>query len=679
MIVSWNWLCDYLRLEMPVEVLTEKLALSGLNHESTDDVGGDLAIDLEVTSNRPDCLNHLGIAREIGVLFRLPVRSHDPRPQAKPGAPKVADLTDVDNREPSLCPHFTARVVTGATVKESPWWLRKRLETLGVRPISNVVDITNYVLFECGQPLHAYDLAKLAERRLVVRKAYDKENLQAINGKTYELNPNMLVIADSRNAVGLAGVMGGLETEISTATREILVESARFDPISVRNTSRALGLFSPSSHRFERPMDPEMTDWASRRCVELILDLAGGSLVDGVIENGGAKVDRSPIVLRLSQIPRILGIDIARVDVEDILTRLGLRQAGPVGDDRTAWVAPSWRSDLEREIDLIEEVARVHGYHHIPEDRPVPLSVASRSARERVETGVRETLTAQGLFEAVSFSLVAESLSHPIAGDLADGVKPIRLEHSSRKKETTLRPSLAPSLLEARSFNQSHGAADVSLFEIAHVYLPQAHQELPLEPVRVAAVVGGDWRRAKGLAESLVRRFHLYDRLDTDMSGTCSWSILDADQQAVLTLAGRRWGVFGNVSAESLKAMDLRLPCAAIELDLSLLVELAVLEPQYRRTPDQPPVTRDLSLVVSDSVPWSQLAAVARESAGQWLESVEFLDVFKGGNLADDERSVHFGMTFRDPSRTLAGEEVDRAVATIVKVGSEKLGARLRQ
>src|SRR3954452_7493807 len=284
MIVSWNWLTQYIRLDMPVEVLTERLALSGLNHESTSEVGGDLAIELEVTSNRPDCLGHIGVAREISVLFDLPLTHPDPRPRTK-GA-KVETRTSVAVDAPDLCPRFTARLISGAKVGESPWWLRKRLETLDVRPISDVVDVTNYVMFECGQPLHAYDLDKLAGRRLVVRRARKGETLKAINGKTYELDPEMLVIADAERPVGLAGVMGGLETEIGPETRNVLIEAAQFDMVSVRHTSRALGLISPSSFRFERPLDPERTEWASRRCAQLILELAGGTLHEGVIDVG---------------------------------------------------------------------------------------------------------------------------------------------------------------------------------------------------------------------------------------------------------------------------------------------------------------------------------------------------------------------------------------------------------
>ncbi|MFM7319461.1 MAG: phenylalanine--tRNA ligase subunit beta [bacterium] len=678
MIVSWNWLREYLRLEMSVDQLSEKLALSGLNHESTEDVGGDLAIDLEVTSNRPDCLNHLGIAREIGVLFDIPVKWHNPEPQAKNQKLKVAELTRIENREPQLCPYFSARVIRGAKIGPSPWWLRKRLETLGVRPVSNVVDITNYVLFECGQPLHAYDLQKLAENRLIIRRANPGEELVAINGKTYKLHDKMLVIADAARPVALAGVMGGLETEISESTRDILIESARFQPVSVRNTSRELGLFSPSSYRFERHMDPERTDWANRRCAELILDLAGGQIAEGLLETRSETRPRASITLRLSQIEKVLGIRVEQAEVARILVRLGMTEQSSAEIGTSCWSAPSWRTDLDREIDLIEEVARVHGYEHIPEDRPVPLAVASRSRRERVENIVREVFTGQGLFEAINFSLVAESLALPVSGDLAEGVSPIKLEHSSRKKETTLRPSLAPSLLEARAYNQSHGNDNVALFEIAHAYLPQPGKALPDEPVRVAAVIGGDWKQAKGLAESLAARFHLTSKLSVNQTTGDVWSILDPERSAALTLGDRRWGVFGSLSKASQQAFDLRQPCGVVELDLSILIETAELQPQYAKLPDQPGVTRDLSLVVGDNIRWADVARLARDAGGPLLESVEYLDTFRGGKLASGTQSMHFGMTFRSPERTLSGDEADSAVHSIIERCKTELGASLR-
>ncbi len=670
MIVSWNWLTDYLRLDMPVETLAERLALAGLNHESTEEVGGDLAIDLEVTSNRPDCLGHLGVAREIGVLFDRPVNFPDPRP--KTSGPAVETLTGVTVEEPALCPRFTARVVRGVKVGPSPFWLRKRLETIGVRPISNVVDVTNYVMFECGQPLHAYDLNRLAGRRLVVRRARKGETLIAINNKTYELSTDMLAIADADRPVGLAGVMGGAETEVGDATTDILIEAAQFDAMSVRRTSRALALFSPSSYRFERPLDPEMTEWASRRCAELILKTAGGTLHPGVIDIGTPRQARGPITLRLSQILRVLGITIDREETLRILAALGLtHENGP--PDAPRFLPPSWRSDLEREIDLIEEVARVHGYEQIPEDRPVPLTSAPRAASERVEDEVRSTLAGLGFDEAVTFSLVSEELAEPL--DPEESGRPIRVDHSSRRKENALRRSLVPSLLHARRHNEAHGTPEAELFEIADVYLPRPDQPLPHEPTRLALVSGRDFLGLKGVVEGLLDRFHALGALETRPARPRMFA---EGRAAELLLGGRRLGFLGEVDPLRLQAFELRGACSAAELDLDVLREHVDLVPRYRPLPPYPVVGRDLSLVVPESLPWAELAGTVGRAGGTTLESIVYLDAFRGGNVPEGRQSLHFGLRFRHPERTLTGEEVEEAVRAIVATCSERFEATLR-
>ena len=276
MIVSWNWIKQLVPLTVPAEEFERRLMLAGLNHEETHPVGDDLAIDLEITSNRPDCLGHIGIAREASVVFRVPLAIPNPQPQT--GKSAVAELTKVAIQCPQLCTRYTARVIRGVKVKASPRWLVERLATLGIATINNVVDITNYVLMECGQPLHAFDFRKLDGREIIVREAHRGERFEAINHKTYELEPGMCVIADRSRPVALGGVMGGADTEVASGTGDVLIEAAEFDPLSIRNTARKLSLHSDSSYRFERGLDPEGVDWASRRCCELILQEAGGEL-----------------------------------------------------------------------------------------------------------------------------------------------------------------------------------------------------------------------------------------------------------------------------------------------------------------------------------------------------------------------------------------------------------------
>ncbi|MEW4567727.1 phenylalanine--tRNA ligase subunit beta [Tautonia sp. JC769] len=672
MIVSWNWLTEYVRLDMSADELADRLALTGLNHEGTAEVGGDLAIDLEVTSNRPDCLGHLGVAREIAAVFGgRDFREPQPAPTAS--GPAVTAATAVAIEEPGLCPRFTARVVTGAKVGPSPWWMRKRLETLGVRCINNIVDITNYVMFECGQPLHAYDLRTLAERRLVVRKARPNEQLVAINGKTYELTPEMLVIADARRPVGLAGVMGGLETEIGDQTTDILIEAAQFDALTVRRTSRGLGLMSPSSYRFERPMDPERTDWASRRCAQLIVELAGGTLHDGVIDQSSEPPPERPaVMLRFSQINRVLGIEIPRVRVEAIFESLGLERIWH--DEHAAtFRPPTWRSDLEREIDLIEEAARVYGYEHIPEDQPVPLAASSLGRRERIERAVRDALTGLGFDEAVCFSLVPDELVAPL--DPLPVEPPIRAEHADFRKNSALRQSLVPSLLAARSYNQSHGNADARLFEVAHVYLPRAERPLPDESPRVALVAGADFFEVKGIVEALLDRLHLADRL---VCRPASPSPMAAGRSAELLLGDLHLGYAGEIDAEAARRFGLKGPCAAAELGLDALIDRADLAPSYQAVPIYPGVMRDLSLVVEKSLPWSSLAEAARDAGGSLLESVEFLDTFEGAGIPEGCHSLHFGLTFRSADRTLTGEEVEASIRKIIDACRARFNATLR-
>ena len=631
----------------------------GLNHESTEDVGGDLAIDLEVTSNRPDCLSHLGVAREVAVVFSKTVS--EPNPEPPTAGPPVETKTAIEVDAADLCPRFTARVVSGCTIRRSPWWLRKRLETVGVRPISNVVDVTNYVMLECGQPLHAYDLAKLASRRLVTRRARAGEKLTAINNQIYELNPEMLVIADAERPVGLAGVMGGLETEIQPNTTEVLIEAAQFDPMCVRKTARALGLHSPSSYRFERGLDPERTEWASRRCAELVLETAGGILSAGCIDIKTERPAAQPIRLRLDQIPRVLGIDIDRMSVVRILKALGLMFVSETPASLT-FTPPSWRSDLEREIDLVEEVARIHGYHEIPEDRPVPLIRSTRGRRERVEAEVRGVLTGLGLDEAYTMSLVSDSLSRPIDGN--SHLPSLKVDHSSRKLENALRQSLSLSLLAARAYNEAHGNEDAELFEIANVYRPRVGNVLPDEPTHVALVSGRDFLGQKGVVEALLERLHLNAELATRPVDAPMFA---AGRAAELLVGTSLLGLLGDVSPATCAEFGLRGPCSVAELSLDVLIERAVLVPKHRAQPPYPGVSRDLSLVVPKTLPWSELAAAARKSGGSALESLSYFDTFSGGDIPVDRHSLHFGLRFRHAERTLTSDEVDRAVQAVVE------------
>ncbi len=676
MLVSWDWLKQYVTLDMTPAELAERLMMAGLNHEDTHPVGDDLAINLEVTSNRPDCLGHLGIAREIATLWNraLEIPAADLRAAATP----VANLAQVRVDNPQQCPLYTARVIRGVKVGPSPSWLVRRLATLGIGAINNVVDITNYVLLECGQPLHAFDLAKLSGRQIIVRQARAGETFLAINHKSYALDPSMCVIADDRRPVALGGVMGGAETEVSPQTQELLIESAEFDPLSIRNTARKLNLHSDSSYRFERGLDPEGVDWASRRCCALILELCGGELASGSIDVGHQPQPREPITLRFAQLRRVLGIDVAPAIARQILVALGNRELR-ADDQRVDVVPPSWRRDLTREIDLVEEVARVHGYDKIPEDVNVPMATSHRTRTDRMLAKVRQVLNAAGFDEAMTLSVVEEPWSEAFS-PWTDAA-PLRSSMPVLRRADTLRRSLTPSLLGARQTNESLANPIIELFEIAHVYLPRGGGQLPDEELIVGLTSGGDYYAVKGVIEGLLTTLNPVAELEVRPTRQ---GLLDAQQSVELRVhvgstRDLLLGYLGAVSERGLKQFELRAPTTVAEFKLSTLSQVADLVPQYRQPPMFPAVSRDLNLVVDEDVRWADLARTASRAAAPELETLEFQDVYRDlERLGAGKKSLLFRLTLRLQQGTLTNDEADRVRVRVVAACQLAHHAQLR-
>ena len=670
MIVSWDWLQQYVDLDMPVEELERRLMMAGLNHESTQRSGDDVAIDLEVTSNRPDCLGHLGIAREIAVLWNKPLKL----PNAAPGEGKkpVASLASVVIECPELCRRYTARAIQGVQVRPSPAWLTRRLATVGITAINNVVDVTNYVLMECGQPLHAFDLAKLAERRIVVREGRPGETLVAIDHKTYPVGPGVCVIADARQPVGIGGVMGGAGSEVTESTTDLLLESAEFAPLSIRTTARQLNLHSDSSYRFERGLDPAGVDWASRRACELILELGGGELAAGVIDVGCPPPERAPIVLRLSQLPRVLGIEIPADEVRRILRALGNREQ-KADAKQIEVVPPGWRRDLTREIDLIEEVARIHGYDKIAEDVSVPMFASARTRQNVVLERVRRVLTALGYDEAMTLSAVEESWSQAFS-PWTDS-PPLVCPTPILRRADRLRRSLVPSLLGARRTNETLANPVIELFEIARVYLPRP-EGLPEEDLMLGLTSDGDFFSVKGAVESLLAALKISCELEVaDMTH----DLLMSGRACELRLAGRRMGVLGELSPAGKKLFELRGATTVAELRLAPLIELADLAPRYAELPTTPAISRDINLELAEQVRWAQIAGAVRAAAGEVLEHLEFKDIYRNDEVrARREKRLLFNVTLRDPRGTLTNAQADAVRDAIVAACGAQFGARLQ-
>ncbi len=677
MIVSWNWLKEYVPLKVSADEFANRVMLAGLNHESTHAVGDDLAIDLEITSNRPDCLGHIGVAREAAVLFDVPLQM--PVAALKPGTTAVATLAQVTVEDQQLCPRYTARVVRGVKVAPSPAWLADRLRTIGIEPINNIVDITNYVLMECGQPLHAFDLSKIAGPKIIVRAARAGEKLVAINHKTYELQPCMCVIADAQQPIALGGIMGGASSEVSGATKDVLIEAALFDPMSIRATARKLALHSDSSYRFERGLDSEQVDWAGRRACELILQLAGGELASGVIDVGSPVAKREPVRLRLSQLKRILGIDIPADTVRRIMTSLGNREVS-ADNQHVEVIPPSWRRDLTREIDLIEEVARIHGYDAIPEDVSVPMAPSTRTTTDRVLSKVRTALVGAGIDEALTLSVVEQEPSDAFtpwtdAPALQSPVPVLR-------RADRLRRSLIPSLLLVRRTNESLANPRIELFETAKIYLPRAN-ELPVEELILGITSGGSFLELKGILDGLLRALNSTAPIEVRDFQHPLFKPARAAELLLSVSAGRgpseRWGFLGELSDWGRKQFELRGPTTVAEVRVAGLEQVARLIPQAVDLSPYPAVSRDLNLVVDDRVRWAELESTVLKSAGQALEQVTYVDTYRDADrLGLGKKSLLFSLVLRGRTGTLTSIEADRIRDLVVRNCEETHGAKLR-
>lgn len=679
MIISTSWLADYVQVHATADELAERLALSGLNHESTSIVGSDTAIEVEVTSNRPDCLGHVGVAREVAVLFGKPLAIPDPRPLEAAGPASASIAVVIES--PEMCPFYSARVIRGVSIGPSPSWLVERLATVGVAPVNNVVDVTNYVMLECGQPLHAFDLAQVKGKKIIVRKARASEPFVAINHKTYTLDERMCVIADAERPVALAGVMGGADSEISESTTDVLIESAQFAPLAVRAAARSLALASASSYRFERGPDPVMVDWASRRAATLILELAGGVLEQGDVTAGNLATRPALVALDPETVTEVLGYDLTEARQRHILSALGFQADG----DSTRWHVPSWRRDCTRPVDLVEEIARIEGYTRVAENVAIAARPIELSPREQAVRAAGDVLTGRGFCEAMTRSVVDESLAALAAGWTV--AAPLIISPALVRGADRLRQSLLPSLLEARAGNVAVGTSDADLFEIARGYLPRddgadASAGPVEEPRFVSFVSGGSFFHAKGLADAVLARLGVaasevtYEPIELGLLAE------GRTAEIRLTRPGHapcRVGIVGEVAPATLARFSIPGPVAAAELRLDLLEWAIVRDRPLVSHGDFPAVTRDINIVVEESVPWARIETAIRGAAGDVLERCMVADIWRDADrLGPGRKSIVIALSLRSPTSTLTGDDASRVVASIVDACGATCGAMLR-
>ncbi len=677
MIISLNWLNTYLDRPVDAETAEGVLTNVGFPLDGRDDRdGGESILDVEVTSNRPDCLSHVGVAREIAAatgrsLLRPAVDLPDP-------GGDVRDHAGLTNDAPDLCPQYTARVIRGVRVGPSPGWLVERLEAIGLRAVNNVVDVTNFVLHELGQPLHAFDLDKLGGRRIVVRHARGEEAFTAIDGSRHMLAEGMLVIADQARPAAVAGVMGGLDSEVGDATTDILLESARFDQLSVRTTSRALKLTSDSSYRFERGVDPRGVDTAAERAAQLIVELAGGTLCAGVLSAGRPMPEAGHATMRPARCRALLGADIDTPRMVELLDALGLQPA--VQGDAIACTIPSHRLDLEREADLIEEVARLHGFDQIPlKDR---MSIVARPPQALVEARktANRVLVGHGYHETITFTTMAPKAAE-LFTEPAPANEPIMLDDERRVAEPMLRPSLLPSLLEVRKTNQDAGNRDVKLFEIARTFGRKEGEYWEATELGLLADArdATSMREVRGTLEELCASLGRdgYQFRDAG-EHTPRWAaaaglIVDSADESERII-----GVLGRAHEAVLQQFDVQAPVDLAWLDYEKLIAAYPPQPRVRPLPRFPGIERDLSVVVAESTPWRAIADAIDQTTPELLESIEFVDTYRGKQVGPGRKSVTFRMRFRDPQRTLRHEEVDPQVDRVVAQLQGDLDAELR-
>src|SRR5580698_5676537 len=471
--IVYNWLKEFVDATAPVTELRSRLALAGVAIDSVEESAAGPVLDAEITANRPDCLGHFGMAREVAAIYRKAVKPLEPK--LAEASEKASDAARVEIEAPQRCGRYTARVLRGVKIQPSPDWLRKRLEAIGQNSINNVVDVTNYVMFELGQPMHAFDLDKLSERRIVVRRARPGERIRTLDGVERGLTKDMCVIADASRALGIAGVMGGSESEIGFSSRNILLESAWFDPVTVRRTSKMLGLRTEASYRFERGTDPELAELASRRATELIQQLGGGEVLSGVVDVYPGRTPAPSIELSRKELLRVMGADVPDRDIEGILGALGFHPVrvdanrGSAGSLVAAWECreTSWRRDVTRGIDLVEEVARLYGYDKFPARIPPAKLPAHRLPHAEAQDLLRERVVALGYQEILEIPLVDKErdvLFRP------ENLKPAVIGNPLAEDASVMRSTGAVSMVAAMEWNLNHGQRNLRLFEIGKAY-----------------------------------------------------------------------------------------------------------------------------------------------------------------------------------------------------------------
>jgi len=650
----------------------------------------DTILELEVTPNRPDCLSMVGVAREVAAVTSKAFR----RPSSSPtesGAP-IADSVSVEIADPDLCPRYTARLIRGVEIGPSPTWLAERVTSAGARSVNNIVDITNYVMFELGQPLHAFDASKLTMRDgmsvVTVRRASESEALTTLDGQDRTLDPEMLVIADDSGAIALAGVMGGESTEVTEETRDILLESACFDPSSTSGTSRSLGLISEASTRFERGVDPQGCVAAVDRAAALMAEITSGEVAPGVVDAYPVPIPERPLELRIERMNAILGTDIPAEEARSILAALGLEviSAGP---EALSVSVPTFRPDLEREIDLVEEVVRVWGMERVASTLPGGRGRVGRlTSRQRWIRRIDATMRAAGLNETMTYAFIDPADLQRMRMELGEDERFVEIINPMSEEQAVMRWSLLPGLLRSVSYNQRRGVPDVHLYEVGTVFSTSPGRKLPREHTALGGVLAGAWSSpgwsgdfhrldffdGKGAIEALAEDLGAHN--SSVQASDMDW--LQPGRSAEVLFDGKTAGWLGEVHPKVVAAFEADVPIVAFELDVDVLISAARDARTYAEVPRYPAVTLDVALVVEESVTAQRVEQAIRKAGGALLDSVRLFDVYRGKGVPQGSKSLAWALSYRAPDRTLTDEEVRPVHEKLVRKVCSAVQAQLR-
>jgi len=678
--ISPHWLRDFVDIPVDYRRLADELTLAGVAVEGVSGEGEKTVFEMEITTNRPDAMNHYGVAREASALYDLPLRSIEPKLPAAQGKSEVM----IDIQEPALCPRFTAREIRGTQIKPSPTKISERLALIDQRPISNAVDATNYVLWESGKPTHVFDLDLLEGRRLIIRKARSGETLKTLDGVDRKLTTDDLVVADAVKPVGLAGVMGGFDTMITEKTKNVLIESAWWDPVTVRRMSKRHGIHTDASHRFERGADFESTVPSTNRVAELILASGGGTLVGDVIDVIARKLDLAPVELNLREVHRILGEKLSALEISRILKHLGFTMMAGSEDTYTVHI-PSWRLDIEREIDIIEELARLHGYDKFPNTLPAYSGEVRDQADAHKDARLRTSLLALGYSESISLTFIskedARRFSTAVALDLAN---PLSDEAS------VMRTSLVPSMLNMLAHNLNRGSENVRLFEAGNIF--EAAGERVVESKHIAMGVTGkiDADVVRGLAPGAgARAFSFFDLkgdIENLLAPFSQWVLAydtrTADyyhpgRSARALMDGATVAQFGQIHPDVAAARKIKQDIFVAELYLDRLYQHDLYQVRYEALPRFPAVERDFSFVFGDAVEFEKAHQTIVELGISELRSFVPVEIFRGEKVGAGKYSMLMRAKFQSGERTLRDDEVAQWSAQITKA-LEQLGGAQR-